>query len=210
MKYTILEDASPYFIRYKHQQISNLVAVCIDKIPLKKFQYGFKHLRMKTTDAVNILKYVPENDMIDLNLNRVSLFITEPGKYYGAHKDGYPKTMFSINYPILIQDNLCVTSWYDDEEINRYNYVVNRNASENAGLGSENANSREIQNFIKERHIPSKTMIANLGEGILFNTDIYHDWDNRESKNRRVVLTLRYHKPHLMSFKDAKKILFGL
>ncbi len=42
-------------------------------------------------------------------------------------------------------------SWYDDEEINRYNYVVNRNASENAGLGSENANSREIQNFIKER-----------------------------------------------------------
>jgi hypothetical protein len=57
--------------------------------------------------------------------------------------------------------------------------------------------------------IPLKSMVAIQGECILFNTDIYHDWDNTQSNNERIVLTLRLENPGLMYFDDVKKILFG-
>jgi hypothetical protein len=210
--FTIIEDASPFFIRYKHDLVDQIIHSCEKNIPREFCFTGFKHHRFSEDIAENILSILPESKLIDFNKERVSLFITEAGKYYGAHKDGYPRTMFSINYPILVGDSECITSWYSDEEIDRFNYVVNRDARVNAGniYQASNAQSREVQNFVKERHTPNKTMIAKKGEAILFNTDIYHDWDNSKSKNRRVVLTLRHSKPQTASFNDIKKILFGL
>ena len=54
-------------------------------------------------------------------------------------------------------------------------------------------------------------MTAKPGECILFNTDIFHDWDNQLSNNYRVVLTLRIKQPLTgkIYFEDAKKIIFG-
>jgi hypothetical protein len=73
-------------------------------------------------------------------------------------------------------------------------------------------NSRECENFVKEDHMPLKSMVAQSGECILFNTDMFHDWDNSSSKNERMVLTLRlkdYNKPN-SSFEDARDILLKL
>jgi hypothetical protein len=53
-------------------------------------------------------------------------------------------------------------------------------------------------------------MIAIQGECILFNTDIYHDFDNRYSENERIILTLRPTFSQSITFEDAKQILFGL
>ena len=53
-------------------------------------------------------------------------------------------------------------------------------------------------------------MTAQVGEAVLFNSDIFHDWDNSASSNRRVVLTLRHTLPNKVSFDDAKKILFEM
>ena len=55
-------------------------------------------------------------------------------------------------------------------------------------------------------------MIAQPNEAILFNTEIFHNWDNSLSNNERVVLTLR---PTLsvrreIYFDTMKKIMFGI
>jgi hypothetical protein len=99
-----------------------------------------------------------------------------------------------------VLDNNCVTNWYSDEDLKDYpidNTVNNL--------------SRECLGFVKENHIPLKSMIAKQNECILFNTEIFHDWDNTTSQNERIVLTLRIIeelKPQTY-FEDVRKILFN-
>jgi hypothetical protein len=99
----------------------------------------------------------------------------------------------------MVEDDKCVTSWWSDEDLKQYpiNYL--------------NGGSRECTGFNPKRHAPLKSMTAKPGECILFNTEIFHDWDNRNSNNYRVVLTLRIEQPLTGKtyFEDAKKIIFG-
>jgi hypothetical protein len=46
-------------------------------------------------------------------------------------------------------------------------------------------------------------------ECMLFNVDQFHDWDNRLSPNRRIVLTLRPVPDGELTFNEAAKILFN-
>ena len=129
----------------------------------------------------------------------MSLFISKPGIYYRAHKDGLVNR-FSINYMCRVLDDKCVTNWYSDEDLK--DYPIDNLPSKW---------SRECDGFIKENHIPTKSFVAQQGECILFNTELFHDWDNSSSQNERVVLTLRIIeelKPQTY-FEDARKILFN-
>jgi hypothetical protein len=51
-------------------------------------------------------------------------------------------------------------------------------------------------------------MTAVQGECTLFNTKIFHDFDNTESSNIRVILALRFADSNLR-FAGARKKLFG-
>ena len=136
----------------------------------------------------NQLKFIKE---------RVSLFVTQPGFYYRAHKDGLNHRC-SINYTVKILDDKCLTSWYSDNDLKEY---------EIDNLASKT--SREAIGFDKAKHVPLKSMIAVQNECILFNTDIYHDFDNSKSQNERIVLTLRLENPGDMYFDNVRKILFN-
>jgi hypothetical protein len=58
-------------------------------------------------------------------------------------------------------------------------------------------------------HIPKlKQMVARPNEMLLFNTDIYHSWENK-SRHTREVLTMRIRSIPEIYFEDARKILFG-
>ena len=52
-------------------------------------------------------------------------------------------------------------------------------------------------------------MSAVANECILFNTDIYHSWDNTKSSDQRIVLTMRDINVETVSYDEAKQILFG-
>jgi bifunctional pyridoxal-dependent enzyme with beta-cystathionase and maltose regulon repressor activities len=71
--------------------------------------------------------------------------------------------------------------------------------------------SRNVfRNFTKIQTFPyTKEMIAKMGEAIIFNTDIYHSFDNTASREWRRVLTLRLVDDNI-SFQQAKEILFPL
>ena len=67
-----------------------------------------------------------------------------------------------------------------------------------------------------EEHLalsPVTETIVQPDHAILFNTELWHDWDNSASSNIRGILTLRQKfngmEPLVGNFFDARKILFG-
>ena len=200
MKIEILEDCYPYYVRFTHEGIEELISASAEVVKDKKFFFKFSHNRFNRDDAERMLECCPLKDYFNLDVNRVSMFVSQPGLYYRAHKDGM-NHRFSINYTVKILDEKCVTSWYSDEDLARYSID-----------NLQNSNSRECIGFNKSKHTPIKTMVAKPGECVLFNTDIFHDWDNSESENERMVLTFRlasYDDPNSY-FEDARKIILDI
>lgn len=199
--FTIIEDRSPYYIRFTHDGIQDVIDACLEGVKGKVFHKparGFHHNKYDDITSNKILALTPISKILDLQQHRVSLFVTEPGYYYKAHKDGWDHR-FSINYVVKVLDDKCKTRWYSDEELAEY------------AVDDKTWQSREIEgDFDKTKHTPLHEMTAQQGECVLFNTEIYHDFDNSKSLNERMVLTLRVNNPGAMYYDDAKKILFGI
>ena len=197
--FTIIEDCSPYYIRFTHDNIEKIINICQHEMSGLQSVSKFTHHILNRNVSEEILNLVPMTALLNLRPDRVSLFVTPPGYYYRAHKDGIENRM-SINYTIQILDDKCLTSWYSDKDLDSYR---------TSGL-DWNIGSRECEGFIKQRHTPLKSMTAVAGECILFNTDIFHDFDNSTSSNTRAVLTLRSVTPGKIYFEDAKRIMFNV
>jgi len=198
--YTIIEDCSPYYIRFTHDGLDKIIDICKKGMEGVEFEQTFKHYKFPEEIRQEILATTPLSQSLDLNQDRASMFVTKGGRYYRAHKDGV-HTRISLNYTVEILDDTCVTSWYSDDELSKYPLE---------GLDWQWPLSREAKGFDKSKHIPLKSMTAKPNECILFNTDIWHDFDNSQSINRRMVLTLRVNDVANFYFDDAKKALFGL
>ena len=198
MKYTIIEDCSPYYIRFTWDGLDELIKF-IKNQPIENGNIltfkGYTHINFDFETANAIINQLPMSNDFDFMKTRVALFATHPHKKSSVHKDGADHR-FSINKPIEIHDTNCTTHWWTDESLQEF----------------EQANSvysRTI-GFKENLPLPIKTMIAVPNECILFNTDIYHDWDNTKSSNQRTVLTLRVNDPGATYFDDAKKIIFEI
>jgi hypothetical protein len=192
----IIEDHSPYYVKFEHDTLNDIIEYS------KKFKSqcwerltSFIHLKLSLEEGRNILSMVPKSKELELNPHRVSFFISNSKYLYRAHKDG-TSLKFGINYAISIKDDLCETHWYDD----------------NIAIGKEidyiGGNSREIIGFVPFDAIPIKSFIMKPNEVVLFNTDIFHNWDNTKSSNTRIILTLRSLNKDI-DFTRAKNILFN-
>jgi len=195
--YTIIEDCSPYYIRFTHPGTMNIIDRCRTIADSTKYIFPFIHHRLKRKLGNEILNMTPISTQFELDQTRVSLFVTQPGYYYRAHKDGLVNHV-GFNYTIKILDDKCITSWYSDKDLKDYSI-------DNVFIKT----SREAKGFDKTQHRPIKTMTASPNEVVLFNTEIWHDFDNSNSKNERIVLTLRLQRPEEFYFEDVRKIMFG-
>jgi hypothetical protein len=141
-----------------------------------------------------LIELTPCSQKLDLNPESILYFLSNPGIVNPIHKDSPPTKpdRYSLNYPISILDDKCVTSWYSDSGINPYS------AYSRIGI-IENQEAVEV--------LASMTLKPN--EAILLNSDIYHGWDNSQSTNDRIVLTFR-DKSGDVYFDDAKRKLFNL
>jgi hypothetical protein len=209
MKYTIIEDCSPYFIRFTYDGLDTFNSYVLNLYDKQVWPDnstphapGFAHHKFDPTIGREILDQSVISEEIIFNQHRVSVFKSSPGTYYRAHKDGADHRV-SINYTLRILDDKCVTSWYDDGDLAQYD-------EEKIVLKKLNNKimARECVGFVKKNHTPLKSMVAKVNECILFNTDIFHDWDNTESLNDRLILTLRSPNPGSLYFDDVKKLLF--
>ena len=194
--YKIIEDCSPYYIRFTHTGIDRVRVICKKIAAQTEYTNGFTHHLLQPAMAAYILDISPLSKQLKFLKHRVSMFVTQPGHYYRAHKDGL-NFHVGINYTINVLDDKCITSWYSDDDLKDYptdNLAGNK--------------SREADGFDRKKHTPLKSTVFVEGECILFNTEIFHDVDNTASEYQRVILTLRLAYPEDVFFEDVKKILF--
>ena len=196
MTYTLIEDCSPYYVRFTWEGLPKLIDY-INQQPLYLANnYAFDsyiHWNYDNDTAQSILDQLPMNKDFRLNRDRVALFITRPGGECSIHKDGPSPGRCGINIALKILDDQCVTSWYTDDS---FNTMPITNTSY----------TRKVPKF--DGLIPAKTTVLQANECVLFNTDIYHTWDNSKSTNQRIQLTLRFEEAERVSFDAAKNILF--
>ena len=198
--FTIIEDCAPYYVRFTHNNIEKIIEISKDAVANEEWTTDFSNKRLGPEIVETVKELSPLYNYFDLSRRRVAMFVSQPGLYYQAHKDGL-NHKFSLNYTVKILDDKCVTSWYSDEDLKGYQIT-----------NLVTLTSRECMGFDKTKHTPLKTMVAKPNECILFNSDIFHDWDNSASDHERMVLTLRlidYSKPG-STFEDARQIILGL
>ena len=197
MNYEIIENCSPYYIRFKWNGLLDLIKFVSEQpvyIENGTQHSAYTHYDFDVSSAQQIINLLPMKEF-NFTLERVALFITPAGKISSIHKDGN-SNRFSINIPIKVLDNKCITKWYSDNTFKNIPPV---------GLPY----TRRIPIASSSNIDAVQTMIAQPNECILFNTDVYHSWDNSQSTNQRVVLTLRVKNSENIYFEDVKKILFG-
>lgn len=202
---TILEDQSPYYVRFTHSGADDIVSYC------KNFKHlwdisrpleGFTHHAFPSYIGRKILEKVPCQHALELNEDRVSLFITRPGMYYVPHKDS-SSLRAGINYIIQVKDHQSTTSWYSDEQL--ASWPIDQEMYQNH-ISREN---KEFSYQDKQKLTPLHSTVFKQGECVLFNTDIFHDFDNTHSTETRVILTIRSKVSNTLVFDDWKNILFN-
>lgn len=200
MKYTIIEDCSPYYVRFTYDGLDKVIDYCKKNMPVG-VRLPFHQHDFAPDQGSHLLSLIPMAQKIAFRPTKISLFMTRPGIYYSAHKDrdyptGHPESevrdRFSFNFPIQVDDT-CVTSWYSDEDLKDYEISKTR-----------------CVGFDPKKHTPLKSVVAKPNECLLFNTDMFHDYDNRRSTQWRVIFVLRIAEElQDTSFEDAKQIIFG-
>lgn len=205
--FTIIEDCSPYYIRFTHPGIEKVIELCktqnfdIDR-PATSFgitrSNEFIPSNLSDEFAKELFTHIPMSEQFFFNY--ASFFISKPGCKFHIHKDG-KATTFGFNYSIQILDESCKTNFYSDDIVNHHKYIEDTN--------SEGKTSRSVV-VCGEPPIPEKTAVFKPNECILFNAGIFHNWDNSESQNIRVMLVLRALDSIHLSFDDAKKMFFGI
>lgn len=203
----IIEDNSPYYVRFKIDPAKyNVVVNIANKIlQSKPWPRLFVSEVVLPDDCVTIAETVPELiEALHLNKRRVNLFVSNPGYYGIPHKDGANMSL-GVNFTIRVADDKCITKWYSDEKLKDYTYFNGEKFN-----GRQFRPLREITDFNPGDEEADMTMTALEGECILFNVGMFHDFDNRASTNQRVVLTLRQVPDDQMSFEEARDILVNM
>lgn len=208
MTYTILEDCSPFYIRFTFNGLDEIVKFALENqtninVEESATFGGYFHKNLQKQFGSKIINMLPMSDTFNFFDNRVGIFETPSGGGSGIHKDG-KDCRVSFNIPLEVHDDLCITSWYSDdafkgEPLKGYPYSRSICSFETLDLALSTYNNPN----------PIKTMVAHANEMILFNTDILHCWDNRKSTNVRKVLTLRHLNESDMYFDDVKQFLFS-
>ena len=199
LDYTLIEDASPYYVRFTHPGIENVIKLCqhidVESTFVSGSDSSFSYKRNPNFSSIQIpeslkkhlFSYIPMSKYFDFQYT--SLFVSKPGADFPIHKDGV-ETTFGFNYNIKILDQDCKTHFYSDDILETREMLIDRN---NKGVGV-----RIVTTTPEDRPIPAKTMTAQQGECLLFNAGKFHDWDNTLSNNIRIILVMRsFNTSHL-------------
>lgn len=197
----LIEDCSPYYIRFHFDEITDIIDICNEALLDDNEQHNFKKQNLKflkiTEEKSNkIISLLPFSKDLKLTPHRMLLFITEPTGFSNIHKDSLDHRV-SFNISVKVLDNKCKTNWWLDKDVSH----LEKQIIDNPIMKS--------RNLIGDASgiIPSKSTSFIEGEFLLINTDIYHNYDNSDSDNQRIILTMRSVCPEKIYFNDAKRAL---
>jgi hypothetical protein len=211
--FSIIKDCSPHYITFSYAGLDDYIKLLQDIANRSNFvvsnnkgvtaiQEVYPNYRTEefyVKDDNDLMSLIDDNPCSKfLHLDRSAAFLTTyPGVKSPIHLDINAEinkpVNFRINYPVFIKDDQCITRWYD----------------------SQGAVHHKKVNYILDESIKKPSCVESLhfsqDHAILFNTTIYHEWDNTSSNNTRTIVGMRTNNEYRdMTFADAKKILFGI
>lgn len=200
--YTIIEDCSPYYIRFTFDGLDTIIDFLQkqDAPPIYKSFPNYVHRVFDIEIATQIQNMLPMSKVIPFRKGKVTMFDTPSYGGVGPHKDGV-EIRCSFNIPVQILDDQCETSWYDDLEFNGERWHIKNNYT------------RTMYNDLTtmDKFKPVEKMVARPNEMLLFNTEIFHSWYNKSPHVRKIVsLRVEPDVCGVFYFEDAKKLIFGL
>jgi hypothetical protein len=190
----IIEDCNPFYIRFTFDGLKEFINE-LKTIPneLKVDAPAYKHYRFLNPKEVFDKLFLSEK--FEFSEPWTAIFDTYPGKASSVHKDG-TAVQVSINIPLEIVDDQCVTRWYDEE------YLSNMPV-----YGLPYVRTVADSSFVKKLPI-LKEVVFKQDEAILFNVGKFHSFDNTNSNNFRKVLLLRFYDVSV-SFQQARETLYS-
>ena len=202
MSYTIIEDASPYYVRFTFDGIEQVVNY-INNLGLPEqvtsnpgySQYQFD---VVTGDSIISMLKLPDHPHAKFKPDKVKIVLTPPGGGCGIHKDGQASKT-SLNLMLMINDTNCYTDWYNEDDF-----------ADMPLLGDVTYSRSIYENIIdmNTRFNPTRTINFKANELVLLNTDIWHSWSNVDSKCVRKILSLKHIWQSGLPFDELKKIIF--
>jgi hypothetical protein len=206
--FKIIKDCSPYCILFTYDGLKEYIKSLQDIANRSQFTISnnkrVTEVRQKFPNYLTEEFYVKDNKDLELiieknpcsallSLDKSAAFLTTfPGVKSPIHIDindaiGIP-VKFRVNYPIYINDDKCITRWYNS--FDDKTYIIDNSAGELECVKS--------LNFSQDY-------------AILFNTSIHHEWDNSLSDNKRTIVGMRADNNHTdITFEQAKTILFEI
>jgi hypothetical protein len=199
--YEIVEDCSPFYIKFKFNGLSKFLddaTLELEKNHKLDGQRSVYQRKIALADSQYFLDQIPFSKQIKFQSDRLAYIITKPGTRHNIHLD---VSKISFNFGIQIKDDCCITNWYDI-------FSVTNSYKTNLGLPLDRY-IIDLNESLKNPITPIKTFTQKEGECILFNSDIYHDFDNSSSVNNRIILTLRPVTEFKLGFFAVRKLLFN-
>lgn len=209
MKIHVIEDQSPFYIKITHEGIDQVFDIGKNAVQ-RHLDYldnvnglnkdgnaprKLGHVRLRTSEE-NTLRELSPYGLMGSKTLFAAILSADAHHYYPAHKDGLCNR-FGINYYLEVSDDKCRTNWYGDDLQKHYE------------LFNDGPYTRELRNFNPDLHQPKKTAIFKQGDCVIINVDLFHDFDNRLSTNKRRLLSLRPENEGSIHFEDAVCSLFG-
>jgi hypothetical protein len=202
-EYTIIEDCSPYYIRFTfpklelvidhfQKQLANIPANApqLPRPPNRSEKYNPLHVGESSFRYVKAVVPFWSAFKFDVPMFAAS----EKGLRFPIHRDSA-----GINFMIEALDEECITSWYSEESVAHLTPLDNTTKTKSQMFNMSDTDPRPV---------PIKTAVFKPNECVLFNGAFWHDWDNSKSQNRRVNLLWRS-STITLSFDEIRKKLFG-
>jgi len=173
-----------YYRVFHHEREHVIRELAAGPRTLKYERPGFRKFSYPDDVASAMIAEIPGGREFGLVPKFVQLFVTSPGYYYRPHKDGGSLRM-GINYVLSTGSvNDCRTSWYAEATMSDAPRV-------NLKRG-DLVVSRELELNTPGLREPACTRTFCVEDGaILFNTDVYHDFNMGASESDRYLLTFR-------------------
>jgi hypothetical protein len=187
----ISQDNSPYFLKFNLDNVNLRLSEFKSILPKYLFEDDVSdklyHIYDLSKFEINhFFNLIPLNDITEWH-DIVRVVSVKKGFVGPLHKDGI-NAKSSINIGIHVKNSDCTTYWFDDEKINI------KSESKKMELDGKNINSRNADGIDWRNIEPSAKTVLEQNELILFNSNIYHTWDNLTGENARVTLKLRPRK----------------
>ena len=112
----IVEDHSPFYIKFKFNGVEDFFKKCRDELQNHKLDGGLPvyQRRIDELRADEFLNMLPFSNKINFQKHRLAYIITKPRSSFPIHID---KASVSFNFGIDIKDEHCITRWFSSHDI---------------------------------------------------------------------------------------------